>query len=199
MLWLAEKAAELGVASWRAVLWHRSRSVSPRGEGEAFAAKVRARMAQALAQSEGAWLPVLLPDAAPARAAADAEGLRLALDAAGLPVGALAGGPGDPPAAVTVAVGPEGGLEPDELAALDARASGARGCRATFSASRRRGWWASRSRGRCSSAADPRAPRRASAPDTRPMSDTCLFCRIVRREIPAAVVAETETRSPSAT
>ena len=25
------------------------------------------------------------------------------------------------------------------------------------------------------------------------MSDTCLFCRIVRREIPAAVVAETET------
>jgi 16S rRNA (uracil1498-N3)-methyltransferase len=120
MLWLAEKAAELGVASWRAVLWHRSRSVSPRGEGEAFAAKVRARMAQALAQSEGAWLPVLLPDAGPARAAADAEGLRLALDAAGLPVGALAGGPGDPPAAVTVAVGPEGGLEPDELAALDA-------------------------------------------------------------------------------
>ena len=25
------------------------------------------------------------------------------------------------------------------------------------------------------------------------MSDSCLFCRIVRREIPAAVVAETET------
>jgi 16S rRNA (uracil1498-N3)-methyltransferase len=120
MLWLAEKAAELGVASWRAVLWHRSRSVSPRGEGEAFATKVRARMAQALAQSEGAWLPVLLPDAAPARAASDADGLRLALDAAGLPVGALASERGDPPAAVTVAVGPEGGLEPDELADLDA-------------------------------------------------------------------------------
>jgi 16S rRNA (uracil1498-N3)-methyltransferase len=119
MLWLAEKAAELGVASWRAVLWHRSRSVSPRGEGEAFAAKVRARMAQALAQSEGAWLPVLLPDAGPGRAAAEAEGLRLALDAEGPPVTAIAAEPGDPAAAVTVALGPEGGFEPDELAALD--------------------------------------------------------------------------------
>lgn len=118
MLWLAEKAVELGVASWRAVLWHRSRSVSPRGEGEAFAAKVRARMAQALAQSEGAWLPDILPDAAPDGAAAEAAGARLVLDADGASFGVR---PGEPaPRAVTLALGPEGGLEPDELGLLDA-------------------------------------------------------------------------------
>jgi len=119
MLWLAEKVVELGVTSWRPVLWHRSRSVSPRGEGEAFAAKVRARMAQALAQSEGAWLPDLLPDATPEQAVADAPaGLRLALDADGAPLHGVA--PPSAPPAVTLALGPEGGLDPAEVALLDA-------------------------------------------------------------------------------
>ena len=36
MLWLAEKASELALTSWRPVLWKRSRSVSPRGEGGGF-------------------------------------------------------------------------------------------------------------------------------------------------------------------
>lgn len=123
MLWLAEKAAELGVASWRAVAWRRSRSVTPRGEGEAFAAKVRARMAQALAQSEGAWVPVVHPDTTPEGVASGAAaGLCVVLDADGPPLAAL----GDASdlvagsAAATVALGPEGGLEPDELAALAA-------------------------------------------------------------------------------
>jgi 16S rRNA (uracil1498-N3)-methyltransferase len=120
MLWLAEKAVEVGLASWRPVLWHRSRSVSPRGEGAAFAAKVRARMAQALAQSEGAWLPDLRPDADPAAAAAAAEGLRLVLDADGGPLDGSADAGDAAPGAVTLALGPEGGLEPDELALLDA-------------------------------------------------------------------------------
>lgn len=122
MLWLAEKAVELGVTSWRPVVWHRSRSVSPRGAGEAFAVKVRARMAQALAQCEGAWLPDLLPDAPPERAAADASpGLRLALDADGDPFGAVTlPGAATPATQVTLALGPEGGLEPAELAILDA-------------------------------------------------------------------------------
>ena len=57
MLWLAEKTTELGLTSWRAVMWRRSRGVSPRGEGTAFHAKVRARMIAALTQSGGAWLP----------------------------------------------------------------------------------------------------------------------------------------------
>lgn len=117
MLWLAEKATELGVASWRAVRWQRSRSVSPRGEGEAFAAKVRARTVQALAQCEGAWLPAVLPDVEP-EAIADAvpAGRRVVLDAAGEPFNAAS----LDYACLVLALGPEGGLEPAELDALDA-------------------------------------------------------------------------------
>lgn len=118
MLWLAEKAAELGVTSWRPVLWRRSRSVSPRGEGMGFHAKVRARMEGALLQSEGAWLPQLFPEATVERAILAAPvGRRLVLEASGVPAprsGALAGsGP------IVLAVGPEGGLEADELAHLE--------------------------------------------------------------------------------
>ena len=64
MLWLAEKATELGVTTWQGVRFRRSASVSPRGEGAAFGEKVRARMMSALEQSGGAWLPAILPDAA---------------------------------------------------------------------------------------------------------------------------------------
>lgn len=113
MLWLAEKAAELACASWRPVLWRRSRSVSPRGEGVTFLAKVQARMRSALAQSQGAWLPQVFPEATPDRAAlASPEGTRLLLDAGGVPM-AGAGAPAlDGP--VTIAVGPEGGFEAEE-------------------------------------------------------------------------------------
>lgn len=117
MLWLAEKATELGVASWRAVRWQRSRSVSPRGEGEAFAAKVRARMAQALAQCEGAWLPALLPDAEPEDLGGVVpDGVRVVLDEEGEPFDGVA----TSSTSVVLALGPEGGLEPGELALLDA-------------------------------------------------------------------------------
>jgi len=117
MLWLAEKAAELACTSWRPVLWRRSRSVSPRGEGVTFLAKVQARMRSALGQSQGAWLPQLFPEATPDRAALAApEGTRLLLDAAGVPmVGADAPALDGP---VTIAVGPEGGFEPEERNAL---------------------------------------------------------------------------------
>jgi 16S rRNA (uracil1498-N3)-methyltransferase len=114
MLWLAEKATELGVCSWRPVLWRRSRSVSPRGEGVAFQAKVRARMTSALTQSGGAWLPVIYPDATLDRAiAACPAGARWLLDAEGEPVTSQ-----PLTAPLTVALGPEGGVEPAERADL---------------------------------------------------------------------------------
>jgi len=114
MLWLAEKATELGVASWRPVMWKRSRHVTPRGEGVAFQSKVRARMASALTQCGGAWLPVLYPEATVDRAlAASPAGARWLLDAAGEPVPS-----GRITAPVTIALGPEGGLEGEERSAM---------------------------------------------------------------------------------
>ncbi len=114
MLLLAEKAVELSVSSWRPVLWRRSRSVSPRGEGVAFQGKVRARMIAALTQSGGVWLPVHHPDAPLERALmAVPDGPRLLLDGAG--------GHFNWPevnAPVTIAVGPEGGIEGAERDAM---------------------------------------------------------------------------------
>ena len=119
-LWLAEKVAEFGVASWRPVLWRRSRSVSPRGEGVGFQQKVRARMTAALTQSGGTWLPTLYPDATLERAiAAVPAGTRFLLDAGGVPIlrrlmDAGGGAARLDAAPVTLALGPEGGLEPAE-------------------------------------------------------------------------------------
>ena len=114
MLWLAEKATEIGVASWRPVLWRRSKSVSPRGEGTMFLAKLHSRMVAALLQSRGAWLPEIHPDAPPERAIAAAPpGSRVILDPRGSPI--LAAGLAAP---VIIALGPEGGVEDDERAAF---------------------------------------------------------------------------------
>lgn len=124
MLWLAEKSTELAATSWRPVSFKRSKSVNPRGEGTTFQQKVAARMAGALGQSHGAWLPVLYPEATVERAiAATPDGPKLVLDMAGEPMGLLVAGaianatehgagflkP------ITIAIGPEGGLEPVEL------------------------------------------------------------------------------------
>lgn len=117
LLWLAEKATELACTSWRPVLWNRSRSVSPRGEGVTFQAKVRARMVGALAQSQGAWLPLLFPEATIDRAIQAApEGTRLVLDSGGTPLASYRATSATAP--TVIAVGPEGGFEADELAAL---------------------------------------------------------------------------------
>ncbi len=112
MLWLAEKAVELGVSSWQAITYARSRSVAPRGEGASFQEKLRLRMVGALEQSGGAWLPELLPemgmDEALARTSA---GRSILLDMAG---GSLGEGRPTLDAPVRVALGPEGGLDENE-------------------------------------------------------------------------------------
>jgi 16S rRNA (uracil1498-N3)-methyltransferase len=116
MLWLAEKATELGITTWQAVRFRRSASVSPRGEGSGFADKVRARMIAALEQSGGAWLPRILPDTTPDAIAID-DGLSpIVLDIHGAPLATLAGSlhDGEP----MILFGPEGGLDGDELDAL---------------------------------------------------------------------------------
>lgn len=116
MLWLAEKAAELNVASWRPVLWQRSRSVSPRGDGPTFRNKVRSRMISALLQSRSAWLPEIFPEATPERAiAASPAGSRVVLESSGSPFSSIAVG-----APIVIAVGPEGGFESEELVELQA-------------------------------------------------------------------------------
>jgi 16S rRNA (uracil1498-N3)-methyltransferase len=115
MLWCAEKCAELGASSWRHVLWNRSRSVSPRGEGASFTEKLEARMTSAIVQSHSPWLPNVSAEAGLERVIADlpSDGTRLVLDVAGHPIAA-----GELAVPVTIAVGPEGGIEPHELAVL---------------------------------------------------------------------------------
>jgi 16S rRNA (uracil1498-N3)-methyltransferase len=111
MLLAAEKVVELQATAWRPAYFARSRSVSPRGEGEKFGARVRARMRAALEQSGGSWLPdvhveVDWPDAAEAVPRA---WTRLLMDAAGASLSSIAGN-----SPTAIAVGPEGGLEDTE-------------------------------------------------------------------------------------
>lgn len=116
MLWLAEKATELGVATWQAVRYRRSASVSPRGDGAAFAEKVRARMVSALEQSGGAWLPTLLPDATVENIARTPGDLPLMLDVGGDALATIGGL--SAMANPVITFGPEGGLEAQERDAL---------------------------------------------------------------------------------
>lgn len=119
MLWAAEKCVELQITSWRPAYFARSRSVTPRGEGAKFLEKVRARMQSALEQSGGAWMPDIHGDvdAVDAMGSVSREWNRLILEASGTALAELVSN--DPTA---FAVGPEGGLEREEIAA--ARGSG---------------------------------------------------------------------------
>ena len=120
MLWLAEKATELGVASWQAVRFRRSLSVSPRGEGDGFRAKILARMRNALEQSGGAWLPEMLPEVDAEALAAPNDTTPIVLDVGGPP---LISAIGNAPKrfAPILLVGPEGGIEQTELVSLTSR------------------------------------------------------------------------------
>lgn len=119
MLWAAEKCVEHQVTAWRPVVFARSRSVSPRGEGPRFAEKVRARMASALEQCGGAWMPDLHEEEGvdSALRGVPASYSRLFLDATGAPASDCV-----PRGPVALAVGPEGGCEPREIES--ARAAG---------------------------------------------------------------------------
>jgi 16S rRNA (uracil1498-N3)-methyltransferase len=111
MLMLAEKATELGVASWRPVVWRRSKSVAGRGEGPTFVGRLRARMTSALTQSGGGWLPEIHPSASVSRAIAAApSGTRLLLDASAARTMLAV----DPVFPLVIALGPEGGLADEE-------------------------------------------------------------------------------------
>jgi 16S rRNA (uracil1498-N3)-methyltransferase len=117
MLWLADKSVELGVSCWRPVVYRRSRSVTPRGEGEAFRDKVRLRMISALEQSGGAWLPEQFAETtleAALEVSADIAGILL--DPAGEPLRAVLSRLTSHDSRLTcrLAFGPEGGLDPDE-------------------------------------------------------------------------------------
>jgi 16S rRNA (uracil1498-N3)-methyltransferase len=119
MLLLAEKAVELGASVWRPVVYRRSRSVSPRGEGEGFRDKLHLRMIGALEQSGGAWLPTLHPEVELDAALQADSGLSgILLDGGGQPLLALRDSLIPP---VAIAFGPEGGLERDEQALFAAR------------------------------------------------------------------------------
>jgi 16S rRNA (uracil1498-N3)-methyltransferase len=112
MLWLAEKATELQVATWNPVSFRRSKSVSPRGEGDAFDRRVRARMISALEQSGGAWLPAI--QSVQEVEALKPAGTALVLERGGRPLVAhRSSGP------VCVLVGPEGGIESEEVRILE--------------------------------------------------------------------------------
>jgi len=119
MLLLAEKAVELGASSWRSVVYRRSRSVAPRGEGASFGEKLRARMIAALEQSGSAWLPTIEPEANSLDAIASGiHGHAILLDTFGAPMVDVLAEVHEP---VVLACGPEGGLEPAERAAFSER------------------------------------------------------------------------------
>jgi 16S rRNA (uracil1498-N3)-methyltransferase len=116
MLMLAEKSVELGASAWRSVVYRRSRSVTPRGDGAAFHEKIRLRMVAALEQCGGAWLPTVEPemeadDAIPMMP----TGHGILLDGGGLPLSEVLPSVHAP---IVIALGPEGGLEATERAAF---------------------------------------------------------------------------------
>lgn len=103
--WLAEKAAELGVTDLVPLKTERTRSVAA-GIREAHVQALQRRARQAIKQSRAAWAPRVHPPEGPRDAAARGAGSRRWLaDARAEPPPAV-----PPEEALTVVVGPEGGL-----------------------------------------------------------------------------------------
>jgi 16S rRNA (uracil1498-N3)-methyltransferase len=86
--------------------------VTPRGEGDGFRDKVRLRMQNALEQCGGAWLPEAFAEVTLDAALREAGAVQgLLLDGAGAPLLSLRESLRAP---IAIALGPEGGLEPEE-------------------------------------------------------------------------------------
>ena len=111
--WLVEKAVELGVTRIVPLVTARTANVATRLR-ESHLEKLRRQALEATKQCGAAWAPdVEPPETLEAFAARAAAGLRWLADAAGEPPPASLDG-----SAVSVVVGPEGGLEAGELALL---------------------------------------------------------------------------------
>lgn len=113
-LWLVEKVVELGAATITWMEWERSRSVADAGLSKGFLRRAEARARAALKQSGRGWLPRLKGPLMPEKALGRHGGAGWLADAEGRPwlAGGIARGPAGRRAgnALTVAVGPEGGL-----------------------------------------------------------------------------------------
>jgi 16S rRNA (uracil1498-N3)-methyltransferase len=117
-LWLVEKAVELGVQSIRFVEFERSRSVSDGSRTAAFVARARRRSIAALKQSGGSVLPEIdvVPDLVEALEGVPSTSIGWIADASGTPIARAAESlPRE--GRLTLIVGPEGGVTPEEVEA----------------------------------------------------------------------------------
>lgn len=118
VLWLVEKAVELGVATLQPVEFARSRSVADAGRSASFWDKARRRAVAALKQCGGARLPRFAPvteleDYLRSRREWPGPSVLLRQEAETPLASALEGWQGGNPARLLL--GPEGGLEPAEV------------------------------------------------------------------------------------
>jgi 16S rRNA (uracil1498-N3)-methyltransferase len=128
VMWLVEKATEMGVSRLQPLESERTRSLAEAGRSPAFWDKAGHRAVSAMKQSGGAWLPVIEPSCplddyldrqAPSSGPGmGAEPLLVRLDGSGVGLRRRLE-PWDGVGTVRMLVGPEGGWSAGEVARLD--------------------------------------------------------------------------------